>query len=396
MHLGCRRGYRGTVAVMSRAPNFELDEPSRNLLDQSERIGAQLTHVAREGDPGRLNRPLIAALASAGLVSRLFPGGREVAALELCLMRQGLARSSTEAETALAMQGLGAYPIFRSGGSELINRWIPGIGSGQLVPAFALTELGAGSDAGHLALAAERDGAGYRLTGDKAYISNAPEADLYTVFARTIPNAGSRGITAFVVPADSRGLTGTAMEMLSPHPLGMLSFDGVEVRDDQIVGKPNEGYQVAMETLDLFRPSVGAFAVGMAEAALDMALDHARKREAFGKPISEFQAVSHQLAEMAVRIDAARLLVYRAATAADYGPRDVNRGMAAAAKLYATETAQFVIDAAIQIHGARGLEMSHPLAHLYREVRAPRIYEGTSEIQRTIISRELLAGRWQK
>lgn len=396
MHLGCRRGYRGTVAVMSRTPTFELDEPSRNLLDQSERIGAELTHVAREGAPGRLNRPLIAALASAGLVSRLFPDGREVAALELCLMRQGLARSSTEAENALAMQGLGAYPIFRSGKSELAKRWIPGIASGQLVPAFALTELGAGSDAGHLALAAEREGAGYRLTGEKAYISNAPEADLYTVFARTIAEAGSRGITAFVVPADSRGLTGSVMEMLSPHPLGMLAFDGVEVSDDQVVGKPNEGYQVAMETLDLFRPSVGAFAVGMAEAALDMAVDHARKREAFGKPISEFQAVSHQLAEMAVRIDAARLLVYRAAIAADHGWHEVNRGMAAAAKLYATETAQFVIDAAIQIHGARGLEMSHPLAHLYREVRAPRIYEGTSEIQRTIISRELLAGRWQK
>jgi acyl-CoA dehydrogenase len=384
------------VTRMSQVASFELDQSSRNLLDECDRLGTDLAEVAKGGETGRVNRPLITALAGAGLVGRLFPDGREVSALDLCLMRQGLARTSTAAETALAMQGLGAYPIFVSGNSEIRKRWIPGIVGGQLVPAFALTELGAGSDAGHLSLAAERDGNGYRLNGEKAYISNAPEADVYTVFARTTIDAGSRGITAFAVPADAPGLKGRSIAMLSPHPVGMLEFDGVEVGPDLMIGEPDQGFGVAMQTLDLFRPSVGAFAVGMAEAALDLALDHARKREAFGKPIAGFQAVSHQLADMAVRIDAARLLVYRAAQAHDRGNHDSNTGMAAAAKLYATETAQFVVDAAIQIHGARGLEVTHPLAHLYQEVRAPRIYEGTSEIQRNIISRELLAGRWKQ
>lgn len=381
---------------MSQVASFELDQSSRNLLDECDRLGTDLVEVARAGETGRVNRPLITALAGHGLIGRLFPDGREVSALDLCLMRQGLARTSTGAETALAMQGLGAYPIFRSGTPETRKRWIPGIAAGQLVPAFALTELGAGSDAGHLSLAAERDGNGFRLSGEKAYISNAPEADVYTVFARTTIDAGSRGITAFAVPAEAPGLKGRSIAMLSPHPVGMLEFDGVEVGTDLMIGEPDQGFRVAMQTLDLFRPSVGAFAVGMAEAALDLALDHARKREAFGKPIAGFQAVSHQLADMAVRIDAARLLVYRAALAHDRGSHDLNTGMAAAAKLYATETAQFVVDAAIQIHGARGLEATHPLAHLYQEVRAPRIYEGTSEIQRNIISRELLAGRWEQ
>jgi alkylation response protein AidB-like acyl-CoA dehydrogenase len=179
--------------------------------------------------------------------------------------------------------------------------------------------------------------------------------------------------------------------MLSPHPIGRLRFDGVRVESEDVVGEIDQGFGVAMRTLDLFRPSVGAFAVGMAEAALRMATDHARGREAFGRAISEFQAVSHLLAEMALRIEAAKLLVYRAA--GTYG-KEEHTGLAAAAKLYATEAAHFVVDAAIQIHGARALEEDHPLSHLYREVRAPRIYEGTSEIQRNLIARELLRGHW--
>lgn len=376
--------------------NFELDEPSRSLLDQAEKVGTELASVSNSGAAGLVNRPLISALAEAGLVGRLFPGVRQVSALDLCLMRQGLARSCTPAETALAMQALGAYPIHQSGSSELKARFIPDIAAGKVVPAFALTEPGTGSDAGNLSLAAEGDGNGYRLTGEKTYISNAPEADVYSVFARTTRDAGARGITAFAVPGDSPGLTGTAIPMLSPHPLGRLEFDGVAVGTDQLIGELDQGFRVAMRTLDLFRPSVGAFAIGMAEAAVRLAVDHARTRAAFGQPIAGFQAISHQLAEMVVRIDAARLLVYQAALAHDNGRHDALTGMAAAAKLYATETAQFVVDAAIQIHGARGLEITHPLAHLYQEVRAPRIYEGTSEIQRNIISRELMAGRWKR
>ena len=373
---------------------FELTPVDRNLLEYAESVGLGLVQVAAAGAPGRLNRSLIAALAEAGLVERLFPPGGEARATELCLIRQGLARTSTDAETAFAMQGLGAYPILQSGTPEQRQRWIPAVAAGQAVPGFALTESGAGSDAAHLALTAEADGAGYRLTGDKAYISNAPEADVYTVFARTGPDPGASGVTAFLIPGDSPGLSGSTIEMLSSHPVGRLLFDGVAVDRSQVIGDVGRGFRVAMRTLDLFRPSVGAFAVGMAEAALQMAVAHATTREAFGQPLAGFQGVSHQLADMAMRIDAARLMVYQAAAAYDGDDRHRLTGMAAAAKLLATETAQFVVDAAVQIHGARGVEASHPLAHLYREVRAPRIYEGSSEIQRNIISRELLAGRW--
>lgn len=271
---------------------------------------------------------------------------------------------------------------------------MPDLVAGRAVAGFALTEPGAGSDAGNLALAAERDGTGFRLIGEKTYISNAPDADIYTVFARTTPETGAKGVTAFVVPAGSPGLSGEPIELLSPHPIGRLRFDGVPVASDQMLGHRDEGFRVAMRTLDLFRPSVGAFAVGMGEAALRLAVTHAQERIAFGQPIAAYQAVSHPLADMALALEASRLLVYSAAAAHDRGDTDLLTGLAAAAKLFATEAAQRVVDSAIQILGARGLEANHPLAHLYKEVRAPRIYEGTSEIQRNIIARELLRGRW--
>jgi acyl-CoA dehydrogenase len=210
------------------------------------------------------------------------------------------------------------------------------------------------------------------------------------VFARTGPDSGARGVTAFCVAGDSDGLDGEPLHMISPHALGRLTFDGVRVEPGDVLGEVGAGFRVAMRTLDLFRPSVGAFAVGMAQAALDAAVEHARQRHAFGQPIAAFQAVSHQLAEMATRLAAARLLVAAAATAYDEGRNAEISQASAMAKLYATETAQFVVDAAVQIHGARALQAGHLLEQLYREVRAPRIYEGTSEIQRTIIARQLL------
>ena len=348
------------------------------------------------GVPGRVNRPLVRALGETGLLGRLFPtplggtGGDGVSATELCRLRQALARECTEAETALALQGLGAYPLVQSGSAALAGRFVPAVARGEAVAAFALSEPGAGTDAAALALAAEPDGDGWRLSGEKTWISNAPDADVYTVFARTGPDAGARGVTAFVVPGDAAGLSGEPIEMLAPHAIGRLVFDGVAVGPGDVLGDVDAGFRVAMRTLDLFRPSVGAFAVGMAEAALDQALAHGGERRAFGRPIAEFQAVSHALADMATRTQAARLLVYDAAAAYDEGrSADITR-LSAMAKLYATETAQFVVDAAVQILGARALVAGHPLEHLYREVRAPRIYEGTSEIQRTIIARALL------
>ena len=275
-----------------------------------------------------------------------------------------------------------------------MRRWLPAVAAGDAVAAFALTEPEAGSDAAALALRAEPDGPGWRLTGEKIWISNAPEADFYTVFARTTPGAGARGVSAFVVPADRPGLGGEHLDMISPHPIGRLVFDGVPVHADELLGEQDRGFRVAMRTLDLFRPSVGAFAVGMAQAATDAAVAHAGTRTAFGGTLKDQQAVSHLLAEMATRTEAARLLVYAAATAYDAaaGAGAGGKGLAAKsamAKLFATETAQFVVDAAVQIHGARALRRGHLLEHLYREVRAPRIYEGASEVQRTIIAREL-------
>ncbi len=379
---------------MPAVDRFELAPESRELLSRAEGIATELANLAANS-PGRVNRELITALAKSGLLDRLLPIEGQISALDLCLLRQGVARQSAHAETALAMQGLGAYPIILSGSDELGRRWIPEVRRGRAVPAFALTELAAGSDAGHLQLRAEVDGSnGFRLTGEKAFISNAPDADFYTVFARSEPADGRQGISCFLVQGDAPGLSGEALELVAPHPIGSLAFDGVPVTRSQMIGVPGQGFEVAMRTLDLFRPSVGAFAIGMAEAARNLALDHAHDRKAFGRPILDFQAVSHQLADMSVEIEAAKLLVYRAAATHDRGDREQLTSLAAAAKLYATETAQRAVDSAVQILGARALVHDHPLAELYRQVRAPRIYEGTSEIQRNVIARELSAGRW--
>ena len=361
------------------------------LIQEAERLGTTLVPIAEAGTPGRVNRQLVSALGSAGLFEKVFGPG-QITAVVLCQVRQGLARVCTEAETAFAVQGLGGVAIHRHGSDHVVDEWGPRLRSGGAVAAFALTEPGAGSDAAALALAAVPDGDGYRLSGEKAYISNAPDADIATVFARTTPDAGARGVTAFAVPMERDGVSGERIDMIAPHALGSWSFDGVYVTADEVLGEIDDGFRVAMETLDLFRPSVGAFALGMAEAALGIAVEHARSREAFGTPISRFQGVSHQLADVKVSIEASRHLIYDAARAYDSDGAGIT-GKAAMAKLYATETAQRAVDVAIQVLGARGLEADSTLAHLYKEVRAPRIYEGTSEIQRNIISRELLRDR---
>ena len=361
-------------------------------------VAGKVAPIANTGEEGRVNRRLIRALADEGLLGALFPrragGTRDegVSAVDLCVVREALGRASTKAENAVAIQTLGAYPIVLAGSDEAAAWYAGPVARGETVAAFALTEPGAGTDAGALTLQAERDGKGYRLSGTKVFISNAPDADVYTIFARTTPRAGTKGITAFIVSADAKGLSGTALQLLSAHPIGRLELDGVFVPEQQVLGEVDGGFKLAMRTLDLFRPSVGASVVGMAQAALDAAIGHAGSREAFGRPIKDFQAVSHQLAEMATRLEAARALVYAAAEAYDRGDRHVAR-RSAMAKLFATETAQQVIDVAIQVHGAVALERGHLLEHLYREVRAPRIYEGTSEIQREIIARDLFRDR---
>jgi acyl-CoA dehydrogenase len=378
---------------------------------------------------GAVNRPLVKALGDAGLLRGLFGGAphepfepfepfeaapspprepppRDAAAMQLCLLREMLATVDTEAETALALQGLGAYPILQSGNDATRERWIPGVANGDVVPAFALSEPDAGSDAGALSLEARPDpsaGAGptaWTLHGTKTWISNAPDADVYSVFARTTPGARARGITAFAVAGDAPGLIGDRLDMVAPHAVGTLRFDGVRVTGEDVLGEVDHGFGVAMQTLDLFRPSVGAFAVGMGQAALDASLRWARERDLFGGKLIDQQATQHTLAEMATRVEAGRLLVRRAAAAYDEwsahgrpagGALHVTT-TAAQAKLFATEAAQWVVDQAVQLHGARGLQRGHLLERLYREVRAPRIYEGASEVQRTIIARGLMKG----
>jgi hypothetical protein len=368
------------------------------LASEARAAARKLAPASTSGEEGRVNRRLIRGLGDEGLLPGLFPrraGGTrdgEISAVDLCLVREALGQESTATENAVAIQTLGAYPIVLGGTTEQAASYAGPVARGEAVAAFALTEPAAGTDAGALALRAERDGKGYRLSGTKVFISNAPDADVYTLFARTTPNAGTKGITAFVVDGQAKGLSGTAMQLLSAHPIGRLELDGVFVSDDRVLGQVDHGFRLAMRTLDLFRPSVGASALGMARAALDAAIAHASHRQAFGRPIKEFQAVSHQLAEMATRLEAARALVYSAAEAYDRGDHDVAR-RSAMAKLFATETAQQIIDVAIQVHGAIALERGHLLEHLYREVRAPRIYEGTSEIQREIIARDLFRDR---
>ena len=372
------------------------------LSDEQQAFARQVGEIARtklradSGPPGRVNRPLLRTMGELGLLRGLFGGAadeapRDAAALQLCLLRESIAQVNGEAETALALQGLGSYPILQSGSAELVDRWIPKVVTGEAVAAFALSEPNAGSDAAALELRADADGDGWRLTGEKIWISNAPDADIYTVFARTTQGARARGVTAFAVPGDSPGLSGEPLDMLSPHPIGRLVFDGVLVERDAVLGEVDAGFVVAMRTLDLFRPSVGAFAVGMAQAALDATIEHVRERQVYGAPLASQQAVAHRVADMATQLEAARLLVYAAAAAYDDGAEPEQQARRSAmAKLFATEAAQQIIDGAVQLHGAVALRSGHLLEHLYRDVRSLRIYEGASEIQRSIIARDLI------
>ncbi len=372
-----------------------LDDERRARYAGARRSAAEvLSPIADSVDAGEVNRSLLAALAAEGWLPYLFPtrfGGRladRVSATELCLLREAIATESPEAETALAMQGLGSYPILESGSPELARRWIPPVASGEAVAAFALSEAAAGSDVVGLQATADRDGDGYRLNGEKLWISNAPDADIYTVFARTTPGEASRGITAFAVPGDAPGLGGARQRLLAPHPIGSLTLDGVYVPAADVIGEPGRGIRVALQTLSRFRPSVGAFAVGMAQRAFEIANAHVDEREAFGGPLRNLQAVAHKLADMASRLHGSRLAVYDAAAAFDSGG-DRLPFRSSAAKATATEAAQRIVDDAVQLVGARALQVGHPLEHLYREVRAPRIYEGATDIQLEIIARTL-------
>ncbi len=340
-------------------------------------------------------RALVTKLAAGGWLAFAAPtpgpdGSITLDVRSLCVIRETLARYTGLADFSFAMQGLGSGPISLFGSGALRDEYLPGVREGRKIAAFALSEPDAGSDVSALAMTAVRDGDDYLLNGTKTWVSNGGIADYYTVFARTGEDSGARGLSAFVVDADTPGLSITErIEVIAPHPLATVKFTDCRVGRTRLVGAPGEGFKVAMATLDVFRPTVGAAALGLARRALDEALQRASTRNVFGAPLSELQITQAKIADMAVAIDASALLVYRAAWTKDCVADRVTRE-AAMAKLYATESAQQVIDAAVQIFGGLGVTSGVKVEELYREIRALRIYEGASEIQKLIIARQTL------
>jgi acyl-CoA dehydrogenase len=309
----------------------------------------------------------------------------------LALVRETLASHDGLADFAFAMQGLGAGPISFFGTAEQRAAWLPKTRAGKAIAAFALTEPASGSDVANIATIARRDGAYYVLDGEKTWISNGGIADLYVVFARSGEAPGARGLSAFIVEGGNPGLTvAERLPVIAPHPLARLRFDNCRVPADALIGKPGEGFKIAMATLDVFRTTVGAAALGFARRALAETAARVDKRQLFGAPMADLQMVQGHLADMALELDAAALLVYRAAWAKDQGAARVTRE-AAMAKLYATEAAQRIIDTAVQLHGGDGVRSGHPVETLYREIRALRIYEGASDVQKVIIARAVLS-----
>jgi alkylation response protein AidB-like acyl-CoA dehydrogenase len=348
-----------------------------------------------DGDIDREALRLVRLLGGAGLLAYAVPkeyGGARprVAARDLCLIREALAHGSALADTMFAVQALGSYPIALAGSVQQKARYLPPLARGETIAAFALTEPQAGSDVLALETSAARDGRGYRLNGVKRFISNAGIANTYVVFAANDPSDKAKSISAFIVDDGAPGFSlKEKTVLLSPHPIGALALDDCFVPESQRIGAEGEGLKIALCTLDTLRCTVGAAAVGFAQRAFDEALRYSQTRRQFGNTLSTFQATQMKLADMATDIEAARLLVYRAAAAHDQG--DADAGLRSSmAKLFATERAQWIVDQALQIHGGMGVVAGNPLERLYRDVRALRIYEGTSEIQKLVIAKQLL------
>jgi len=345
-------------------------------------------------------RKLVADLGKAGWLKNCVPaawGGAaeklDVRSIAIC--RETLAYYSGLADFSLAMQGLGSGAISLFGSDGQREKYLPAVAGGDAIAAFALSEAEAGSDVAAMATTAEQSANGYVLNGSKTWISNGGIADFYCVFARTGEEPGARGLSAFIVDASNPGLEVTErIDTIAPHPLATLSFNNCAVATDDRIGEPGEGFKIAMATLDVFRTTVAAAALGFARRALDEAVQHTSTRELFGAPLSALQMTEASIAEMAMEIDASALLVYRSAWAKDCYQERVTRE-AAMAKLYATEAAQKVIDRAVQLFGGSGVVSGNIVERLYREIRALRIYEGASEVQKVIIARQTYRGHGQ-
>jgi acyl-CoA dehydrogenase len=371
-----------------------FDEQHRLLAERLDAWAQSNLSTADHEDVDVRCRDLVAKLGRDGWLAHTAPGDGDerLDVRTLALIRETLAYHAGLADFAFAMQGLGAGPISLFGSPAQRAEWLPKTRRGEAIAAFALTEPASGSDVANLATAARRDGDTYVLDGEKTWISNGGIADLYVVFARTGEAPGARGLSAFIVRGDNPGLNiAERLDVIAPHPLARLAFKNCRVEAEAMIGAPGEGFKIAMATLDVFRTTVGAAALGFARRAFDETVRRAAQRELFGAPLGELQMVQGHLADMALDIDAAALLVYRAAWTKDRGAARVTRE-AAMAKLYATEAAQRVIDAAVQLHGGDGVRSGHPVETLYREIRALRIYEGASDVQKVVIARSVLAG----
>ncbi len=374
-----------------------FDERHRTLAEALETWATKnVSSVLPAGiDVFRATQEMVIRLGEGGWLEYVVPresGARKRAmdVRSLCLIRETLARRSSLADFAFAMQGLGSAPISLYGGRELQEAYLPRVTAGRAIAGFAISEAGAGSNLAATATEARKDGDFYILRGEKTWISNAGIAQFYVVFARTGEGPGAKGLSAFVVDADAKGLEVTeTINLISPHPLGSLRFTDCRVAATQRLGEAGRGLEVALATLDVFRCTVGAAALGFARRALDEAAERAKSRVVFDRPLAEFQMTQQKIADMATDVDASALLVYRAAWAKDNGADRVTRE-AAMAKMYATEAAQRVIDNAVQIFGSQGVVSGCPVEQLYRDVRPLRIYEGTTEIQKIIVARETL------
>lgn len=380
---------RPPIGIQLEPEHVELE---RTVADLCSTVLSSIA-AHEETDPEAFDK-IRKALAASGLLSYMVPspyGGRRdrLDTRAIAIIREELAGTSGLADLIFVMQGLGSYALQIGGSEEMRALWLPRVASGEAIAAMALTEEFAGSDVAAIATTARADGDSYVLDGEKWFISNAGRADFYCVYATVDPEAGRSGITAFLVEAATEGCSvPRLMETLAPHPLGVVRLENCRVPASSVLGEPGGGFSVAMRTLDMFRTSVGAAAAGMARRALDEAIAFVKHRKQFGQPLSEFQLTQAAIAEMAVELEAARLLVYRAATVKDGGAERVTLE-ASMAKLYATEAAQRIIDRALQLHGGRGLLHGSITERLYRDVRALRIYEGTSEIQKLVIASQL-------
>ena len=349
------------------------------------------------GDVDAACRLLVSRLGRDGWLTRSAPDPERTASpidvRALCLIRETLSRHDGLADFAFAMQGLGIGPVSLFGTDAQRRAWLPKTRGGSALPAFALSEPRAGSDVARIETSARETADGYVLNGEKTWISNGGIADVYTVFARTGEGPGAKGLSCFLVPADTPGLRiAERLETIAPHPLARLDFRECRLSADALVGARGKGFRIAMSVLDVFRPTVGAAALGFARRALDAGLDRAARRDLFGAPMAALQMVQGHLADMALEVDAAALLIYRAAWTRDRGASRISRE-AAMAKLYATEAAQRVIDAAVQLHGGDGVRSGTAVERLYREIRALRIYEGASDVQKVVIARHALDDR---